>query len=154
MLCGRRPTTYVVDVTSSSWVINKLIGVFGHFPQDTCVESSGGSANDAVLCNDGERCSACTSAWADGCEGELKVSEFLVSRAMIKAGSWLAVSFQLAARGALEGAEGAEGAEGGGEEEYWCFHFRPEAKKGKGDGVPPMTVIDSKGAEAEGAVEL
>ncbi|GMH73213.1 hypothetical protein TrRE_jg10126 [Triparma retinervis] len=128
-MCGKRMTSYVVNVESSSKLINGILNVLGGFPQDTCSEKS--KVNKEMECN-GKPCDACSEAWAEeDCTDLLVPSNFKVSKAMVRLVNFFGVTFKVMASGKVEGEEG--------EIELWCLDFRKPSEE---DG-PAFFIIES-----------
>lgn len=123
-LCGRMVKSYMLEVSSPNWFVNKGLQLFGKFPQNTCDEGS--KANAATDCEGG--CNACEQ-WADDksvCLRELN-SGFPVSGLMMKAVN-LNINLRIRAYGNVEG-----GVDGEVEEEFWCLAFRKWKERGGGE---------------------
>jgi hypothetical protein len=123
-----RMTSYIVNVESSSKLINGILNMLGGFPQDTCSATS--KVNKEMEC-DGKPCNACSEAWVEDCTDILVPSSFKVSKAMVRMVNLFGVTFKVKASGKLEGEEG--------EKELWCLDFR---KPNEEDG-PAFFVIES-----------
>ena len=134
-LCGRRPQNYYVTVTSSWRMLNPILSALGGFPQDTCGPAAGGGgANQAMTCGSGS-CDACAEEWPEGCNAEMLVSKFAVTRAMIRLANLFPVAFRVVAWGDVEGL---------GESEFWCLDFRRWK-----EGQVAKVVLDTDDAKKE-----
>ena len=133
-LCGRMVESYMVDISSPNWVVNKAIQVFGKFPQNTCDENS--KANAAVDCAgaDGSgSCSAC-ERWPEelaDCQEE-RNSVFPISKMMMRAVNWN-IGFTVKTYGVV----------GGVDEEYLCLKFRKYKAAVDGEHVDSDTCEDN-----------
>ena len=79
--------SYMIDVSSPQWLVQKGIKVFGSFPQNTCEGDS--KANAAIDCGDGSTCTACElwDADVDVCT-EKRHSVFPINKMMMRAVNW------------------------------------------------------------------
>jgi hypothetical protein len=144
-LCGLRPLDYTVDVTTNSWVVSKILKLFGNFPQNTCLTTTADKANDSVMCGDAV-CNACDSKWGEDCHDSVKESYFKVTQSMIRGLSMFSVEFQVKASGSMiDEATGVviENVE------FWCFYFR---KWQEGEHAAVMDL--KKGVVKEKEVEI
>eukprot|EP00518_Triparma_eleuthera_P001128 CAMPEP_0182454442 /NCGR_PEP_ID=MMETSP1319-20130603/1077_1 /TAXON_ID=172717 /ORGANISM="Bolidomonas pacifica, Strain RCC208" /LENGTH=170 /DNA_ID=CAMNT_0024652455 /DNA_START=76 /DNA_END=585 /DNA_ORIENTATION=- len=91
-LCGRRPQSYYVTVSSSWRMLNPVLSALGGFPQNTCGQEGAEGANSAMTCAEGP-CDACAEQWPEGCEEQKLTSKFAVSKAMIRLANLFPVAF-------------------------------------------------------------
>ena len=70
-VCGKNVTSYDVDVTSDSVIINAILGWFGAFPQSMCAKGS--KSNNKVRTQEGVVPNSC-SPYPERCDEEARVS--------------------------------------------------------------------------------
>jgi hypothetical protein len=70
-VCGKNVTSYDVDVTSDSVIINAILGWFGAFPQSMCAKGS--KSNNKVRTQEGVVPNSC-SPYPQRCDEEARVS--------------------------------------------------------------------------------
>jgi hypothetical protein len=83
-LCGRNVTSYFVEVSTSTPVLNFFIGRFGSFPQDLCA-AEGSKARDAVQVEEEQPVCSPYEAW---CARKDRRTAFEIPAALLQLLKW------------------------------------------------------------------
>lgn len=105
-----------------------------------------GSLRSLQMKCDGRSCNACSGPWDEDCSEQEFPSSFRVSKSMVRVAKFFRVTFQVRARGEVEGE---------GERELWCLDFRKNEMGSEDKEGAPFFVINTKkeqNAEAETTV--
>eukprot|EP00620_Florenciella_sp_RCC1587_P009891 CAMPEP_0182598470 /NCGR_PEP_ID=MMETSP1324-20130603/88300_1 /TAXON_ID=236786 /ORGANISM="Florenciella sp., Strain RCC1587" /LENGTH=236 /DNA_ID=CAMNT_0024816303 /DNA_START=172 /DNA_END=882 /DNA_ORIENTATION=+ len=140
-VCGRNITSYMVSVSTTSWPINRLMGMFGGFPQSTCSGSS--KVNGQVKTQDGQVPNAC-SPYEDVCSERQRRSEVALPSILWVLVEYADIKFAIHAFGTTEpladetspsGYRAGYGAEEPTAADFFCIAIEKsanETKKGGG----------------------